>query len=205
MNDDRLRAVYAEVLARRGAGRAGCPAAEEIDALATRRGPEAGRLETLDHVMGCSECRREFDLLRSVLRTGPPADTLRPRIFALAATLTLTAGAVLIWRAASNPVAGPLRGSDHPVVLLSPADGVSLTEPPALVWRSVDGAVSYRVEVLDRTGTVVTTAVGPDTVVRLPSDALAPADSAYRWRVVAELRTGGSLSSAIRRLRVVTP
>jgi hypothetical protein len=205
MNDDRLRAAYASLLARRGTGRAGCPGPEEIDALASRRGPEAARLETLDHVMSCSECKRELDLLRSVLRAGTPADRVRPRLLALAATLALAAGAILVWRAASRPAAGPLRGSDNPVVLLGPADGASLAEPPVLVWRPVEGAVGYRVEVLDRTGAIVATGLGPDTLLRLPADALAPADSAYRWRVVAELRTGGSISSNIRRLRVTTP
>ena len=205
MNDERLRAAYSRVLAARGNGRTGCPAPEDIDGLATRRGSEDARLATLDHVMSCSECRRELDLLRSVLRAGTAANPLRPRLFALAATLMLAAGAGLIWRAASGPGTGPLRGAGSSVVLLAPAEGAVQAGPPVLVWRPVAGAVGYRVEVLDRAGTVVATGAGPDTVLRLPADALAPADSTYRWRVVAELGTGASVSSTIRRLRVIAP
>jgi hypothetical protein len=205
MNDDRLRNAYSEVLARREAGREGCPQPEEIDALASRRGPEAARLAALDHVMGCPACRREFDLLRAVAQAGRPASRIAPRVYALAATLALTTGALLIWGTVTDSRDDLMRGRADALVLLAPADGASLAEPPVLVWRPVEGAVSYRVEVLDKAGAVVATGFGPDTLLQLPADALAPADSAYRWRVVADLRTGGSVSSGIRRLRVRTP
>jgi len=205
MSDNRLRTAYAELLARREAGREGCPASEEIDALAFRRGPEATRLVTLDHVMTCPGCRREFDLLRALAHAGRPVSRIGPGIYALAATLALTTGALLIWRAASDRAPDPLRGTADSIVLLTPTDGASLAEPPVLAWRPFAGAVSYRVEVLDRTDSVVARGSGPDTLLRLPADALAPADSTYRWRVVADLRTGGSVSSGVRRLRVVRP
>jgi hypothetical protein len=204
MNDHQLRAAYPALIRRPATGRNGCATPEALDALALRRGSEAERLATLNHAMTCTDCRRELDLLRAVERAAPePA--WRPRVFALAATLMLAAGAALVWRATRPADGGPLRGEAARVMLLDPADGSRVMMPLRLVWRAVPDAVGYRVEVLDWAGAVVATAVGPDTAAQLPTDALAPSDSAYRWRVVAELRTGGTLSSGVRRVTVRAP
>lgn len=204
MNDDRLRSVYQSLVQRPAAGRDGCPPPEELDALAARRGGEAARLATLNHAMACTECRRELDLLRAVQRAAPEA-VWRPRVLALAAMLTLAVGAALIWRASRPGDAGLLRGNHSSVTLLQPAEGARVIQAPRLAWRAVPDAVGYRVEVLDAAGTVVASGVGPDTTLQLPADALPPADSAYRWRVVAELRTGGTISSGVRRLTLTRP
>ena len=71
MSDDRLRELYAIAQAGRSAGAGGeHPAPEAIAALVRREGPEEARLATLDHVMSCADCRRDFDLLRAVERAG---------------------------------------------------------------------------------------------------------------------------------------
>ena len=71
MSDDRLRDLYAIGQGDRPAGPGGeHPAPEVIAALVRREGPEEGRLATLDHVMSCADCRRDFDLLRAVERAG---------------------------------------------------------------------------------------------------------------------------------------
>ena len=71
MSDDRLRDLYAIAVSGQSAGAAGeHPAPEVIAALVRREGPEEGRLATLDHVMSCADCRRDFDLLRAVERAG---------------------------------------------------------------------------------------------------------------------------------------
>lgn len=202
MTDDRLRSAYQSLIRRPPAGRPGCPSPEELDALAARRGAEEARLATLNHAMSCAECRRELDLLRAVQRAAPEV-MWRPRVFALAATLLLSAGALLIWRAASNPVAGPLRGNASPVVLLEPAEGARLAAAPSFAWRPTADAVGYRVEVLDAAGAVAATWTTTDTTLATPAGAITPADSAYRWRVVVELRTGGTISSGVRRLTVI--
>ena len=71
MSDDRLRELYAIAQGDRPDGPGGEPPAPEvIAALVRREGPEEERLATLDHVMSCAECRRDFDLLRAVERAG---------------------------------------------------------------------------------------------------------------------------------------
>src|ERR671932_1785391 len=71
MSEERLRELYARALeAREPAGREQCPPPEALLALARREGPEAERLETLDHVMACVRCRSEFDLLRAIDAAG---------------------------------------------------------------------------------------------------------------------------------------
>lgn len=204
MNDDQLRSTYQRLIQRPAAGREACPPPEALDALASRRGTEAARLATLNHAMACSECRRELDLLRAVERATPKA-VWRPRVFALAAAVMLATGATLVWRTVRLDSADSLRGNGANVTLLAPAEGARVTVPPRLIWRAVPEAVGYRVEVLNPAGAVMATGLGPDTTLQLPAGALAPADSAYRWRVVAELRTGGSISSGVRRVWVTRP
>src|ERR671936_384188 len=71
MSEERLRELYARALeARAPADREQCPPPEALLALARREGPEAQRLETLDHVMSCARCRAEFDLLRAIEAAG---------------------------------------------------------------------------------------------------------------------------------------
>ena len=48
------------------ADRAGCVSPEQLVALVDGRVPEIKRLELLDHVMACSRCRREFELLKAI-------------------------------------------------------------------------------------------------------------------------------------------
>jgi hypothetical protein len=94
-----LREAYQDVMVRNRGARAACPAPEAIQVLARREGPEATRLATLDHVMGCRECRAELDLLRSIeeagARSGAAPRAGRPRWImpaALAATLLVAVG-----------------------------------------------------------------------------------------------------------------
>jgi hypothetical protein len=206
MNDDALRAAYRELLEAPREGRGGCPPPETLEALAARRGPEAARLATLNHAMACRECRRELDLLRAI-EHARRAPVWTGRTFALAATLMLAVGAVLVWRSLRPDAPGALRGGGNQVSLVSPAEGARVSAPPPLrlVWRAVANAAGYRVEVLDVTGAVVATGAGPDTTLELPAGALVPADSAYRWRVIAELQGGGTVPSGFRRLTLTSP
>src|SRR5689334_7232484 len=65
-DEERLRVAYGELLAARApAGRDGCPPPEALLRLVERQGPEDARLATLDHVLGCTWCRSELDLLRA--------------------------------------------------------------------------------------------------------------------------------------------
>jgi hypothetical protein len=68
-----------------------------------------------------------------------------------------------------------------PIPLLGERAGV-------LVWRPVAEASSYRVEVLDKDGTVLFAATRPDTVAPLPPGFTAPTWSTWWVRAYAERR-----------------
>ena len=71
LEDARLRALYERMLGARSVGvREGCASPEAILALVRREGTEEARLATLDHVMSCSDCAREFELLRAIEDVG---------------------------------------------------------------------------------------------------------------------------------------
>jgi len=72
LTDGRLQELYAQALARRDLepGSAECVSPEDLLALVRRDGPEERRLEILDHVMTCNECRRELALLQAVETAG---------------------------------------------------------------------------------------------------------------------------------------
>jgi hypothetical protein len=200
MNPERLRAAYAGLIRRPGPGREHCPSAEQLDALARRAGDEAERLATLNHAMACTECRRELDLLRAVERAAlePVQRAWSPRLFALAATMMLATGALLIWRA-TRPAGDVLRGDSSTPVLLAPADGAELVGDGTLAWRPVTGAITYQVEVLDRDDRLVLWQPTTDTTLAIAPGAF-PGSGTYRWRVVATLPAGGALASPYRRV-----
>jgi len=76
--DAPLRELYGRALVRSGGATgatASCVAPEDILALVRRELPEERRLEVLDHVMACDDCRREFDLFRALETAGGGATT----------------------------------------------------------------------------------------------------------------------------------
>jgi hypothetical protein len=200
MNPEKLRAAYAGLIRRPGPGREHCPSPEHLDALARRSGDEAERLATLNHAMACTECRRELDLLRAVERAapGPVQRAWSPRLFALAATMMLATGALLIWRA-TRPAGEVMRGDSPTLVLLAPADGAELVGDGALAWRPMAGAIAYEVEVLGPDDRLVLRQETADTTLAIAPAAL-PGSGTYRWRVVATLSAGGALASPYRRV-----
>src|SRR5262245_40539751 len=128
LTDARLRELYLRALAHRGArGREQCVAPEAMLAVVRRAGPEAERLATLDHVMGCGACRPELDLLRSIEEAGAGAE--RPKVLRIfprpgwraVAAVALAASVLLV------VVVGQRLGlRETPDVLRGPVDGVAL-------------------------------------------------------------------------------
>src|SRR3954451_7144100 len=98
VSDERLRDLYAAAMKAGVTSTGGShPSPEAIADLVNRTGGEAERLAILDHVMSCAECRRDFDLLRTVERVAGGA--ARPAVrrswvlpAALAATLLVAVG-----------------------------------------------------------------------------------------------------------------
>ena len=198
-DDERLRLAYRASLAERaGAAPGSHPGPEALVALVERAGSEAARLEVLDHVMACDECRRDLDLVRaSVGAAGAPqkqSTWFRSPSFglvALAATLMVAAG-VRLFMASADPEAGPtLRGgsgvSTYPVQWL-PSVGAGLA------WKPAPGAESYRVEVIDESGTALVDSTMRDTVL-VVADSLIRNRRGITWSVTATLGDGSTVTS----------
>lgn len=198
-NDERLRRAYDAALEHRAAARDSHPEPEALLALVERKGSEAVRLEILDHVMSCTECRRELDLVRaSVVAVGLPRQRTWFRspsvaLMALAATLLVVAGIRLFTASSNTDVeAGPvLRGgsavSTYPVRWI-PSVGAGLA------WKPAAGAENYRLEVVDESGTAVVDSTMRDTTF-LVVDSLVRNRRELTWSVTAILGDGSSITS----------
>jgi hypothetical protein len=204
MSDTRLQELYARALDRRSAG-ANCVTPEELLALVRRDGPEDERLSVLDHVMGCAECRREFELLRALTKAGENStgrvlergQWKRLAPLAIAACLLIVVGAIVRMRQTADfdlP-----RGVSQPVVLVAPSATVDPSGPVEFVWRPVADAQRYRLEVLDQKEGVVFSAETSDTTLSMPANRLRSGQE-YRWWV-RDLSSRAQLASPLRRFR----
>jgi hypothetical protein len=212
--DERLRELYGGALeARETAGRQRCPSSEAILALTEREGPEAQRLETLDHVMACAGCRRELDLLRALeeagvrtagtRRTAKHSEWTRYLPLALAASLVLAVGLVLGQRYWQPYAPEVMRGPAAEVTLLAPATEANTGAPLVFAWKPLPGARRYAVEVLTEDGAAILRAETADTLlVVATSRALLPGK--YQWWVRATVADGTERRSGMRRLRLRT-
>ena len=210
MTDEQLREVYGRAIAaRHDARRAACPAPDTLLAVARREGPESERVETLDHVMSCPDCRKDFELLRAIERgqrieAREGANRIRLRR-PIGVALVTGLAATLVFAAVVGPRndwwrSDVVRDAGSDVVALSPAaDAVVPAGPLQFSWRAVPGARSYRLELLTPDGSTLATRQTTDTTVTLTDVRPAPGD--YRWLVSARL-DGGERRSVARRLRV---
>ena len=210
MSDERLRDLYAIAVIDQSAGVAGeHPAPEVIAALVRREGPEEGRLATLDHVMSCADCRRDFDLLRAVERAGVESGAtaraggrrgwLMPAALAASVLLAVGVGRTVLRSGGDDTT----RGDGHAaVVLVQPGREAVAGDALAFSWRAVPGASRYKLELLDGGGGVLASAATTDTSASpAAARALPPGD--YRWWVRATTSDARSLRSALRPLRLV--
>ncbi len=208
VSEEQVRQIYAGVMtARAGRRRTACPSPEAILALARREGTEEARLATLDHVMSCTDCRAELDLLRSIelagAQTGAAARPGRRWVAPLAlAASVLLAVAVGRWVLPGVPEDEVVRsGAEDRVMLLAPPPEATTGAPILFAWHPLAGASRYRVEVMNQSGEVVLEAETADTAILLQSAAdLEPGD--YQWWVGAT--APGAARSELRPLRLTT-
>ena len=206
MSDERLRQLYTAALAGRPAGGTH-PAPEALAALARREGSEADRLATLDHVMSCAGCRRDFDLLRTVERAGAEARVASGAVprrgwfmpAALAASLLLAVG--LGRQLLRQPEDTTRGGAAGALVLIQPGAQVPAGQPLTFTWRPVAGASGYQLELLDRSGAVAASATSADTSASPPAARGLPPGE-YRWWVRALLVDSRTIRSPLRSLRL---
>ena len=199
MTDEQLRAAYARAMASpRSAERTACPSPDALIALVQRDGPEAARLETLDHAMACAACQREFELLRAIdaaerRDTGTTrsfARWQRPLALALAASLVLAIGLGpgRTWLADRQP--DTMRGDPAGIDVVRPEAAVTVPRDSLdFVWRPVSGASRYTVELLTLAGAVRLSATTTDTTLILRG-ARDVDPGEYRWWVRAALPGG---------------
>ena len=206
-NDERLRLAYGAALesrdARARADRASHPEPEALVAVAERSGSEAVRLEILDHVMACTQCRRELDLVRaSLLATGIPRQRTWFRspsigLMAIAATLLVVAGVRLVATSSGDTEAGPrLRGGS--AVATYPARWLP-SVGAGLAWHPAAGAESYRLEVVDASGTAIVDSTMRDTTFVVAASLLRDRRE-LTWSVTATLSDGSTVTSLPTRL-----
>lgn len=228
MTDERLRELYARAMHTR----VGCVTPDDMLLLVQGQGDERRRLELLDHVMTCAECRREFDLVRTVEVAGRgyvESDVpLRGTVADASSSHTrwrwrnystlLVAAAVLVAVGTGvealrgrgvvrNSESEVMRGATgtsgaNSIVAIGPAANADVTAPVKLSWHSVPGAARYHVEVLDASGAAVADGSGADTVFAVPTRPLV-SGADYSWWVRAETDSG-ELSSPLRRFRITS-
>ena len=217
LTDEGLQELYERALTERAApDRADCVSPPEILALVRREDGEERRLATLDHVLACTACRREFELLRAIELAGEQAGAVRqpaPRAWAiggwrqvaplgLAAAVLLAVGLGVWQRAPRHDGPDVERGASDSVTLLAPAADTAASAPVTFVWRSVPGARRYELEVLDAGGTPVYGLTTSDTVVTLADARRLAPGAEYRWWVRVSNDAGSQRASPMRRLRV---
>jgi hypothetical protein len=208
VSDERLRELYATALARRPGGGTH-PSPEAIAALARREGPEEARLATLDHVMECADCRRDFDLLRTVERAGADSGVagraarrrswLIPAALAASLLLAVGIGRQLLRSAGTDTTRGS--GESGAVVLVQPGPELRAGEPITFAWRPVPGASRYQLELLDVRGSVAAAAATGDTAAS-PEAARGLPPGEYRWWVRVTTSDARTLRSPLRPLRL---
>ena len=210
MTEQELRDSYARSIATRGGTeRSSCVSPEAIASLVQREGPEAARLTTLDHVMSCDACRREFDLLSVIERAGTEnarraVEKIHWRRYAsaaLAASVLLAIGLGPGRRLWDHSVDTVTRGSDEAaIVLVAPAERAAAAGSATFVWRGIRGARHYTVELLDDGGRLMFSRQTSDTSMTVDRIDVAPGD--YQWLVRTTAEDGVERRSAPRAIHV---
>ncbi|MFL5493089.1 MAG: hypothetical protein ACJ8DC_01775, partial [Gemmatimonadales bacterium] len=171
------------------------------------------RLATLEHVMSCAACHREFQWLRAVDEGaveagGEPAAVIRPAWWlraaplALAASLVVVAGTALVFSSLLRTGADRVRGTVSEIKLVAPGATANANRPIAFSWHPLPKASRYVLEVQHEDGTVALADTTADTVLTVaPTAALLP-DSTYRWWVREASDAAEPRSSALRTLKL---
>ncbi|HEY7481646.1 MAG TPA: hypothetical protein VH680_14115 [Gemmatimonadales bacterium] len=200
-----LRRLYTRRVSERPAPSA-CVSPEQILAVIQREGSEAERMGTLEHVMSCAACHREYQWLTAVDQAGTEANATerrtawwRGRPLALAASLLAVVAAGLLVQGRIRTSTEPVRGLSGHIVLISP----EITPAPGdltFVWRRAAGASGYVLEVQRLDGAIAYSDTTRDTLLTLGAvDQVLPGEE-YRWWV-RELTDGAEpRSSEFRRL-----
>jgi hypothetical protein len=208
---EQLQRLYARRVAsgREGVG-ATCVTPEAILAVVRREGPEDERLATLEHVMACAACHREYQWLKAVDQAGVESAGAglgrtwwRGAPLAMAASIAVIVGAAVVLSGVLRSGAERERGGAGDIVLIAPGPRATGEGPLAFTWRALPGASSYVLEIQRPDGSIALADTTADTVAAFtePGGRLLP-DSAYRWWVREVTDGSEPRSSAFRDLRL---
>jgi hypothetical protein len=208
---ERLQKLYAG----RVAGRTGSEphaSPDAILAVVTREGSEEERLATLEHVMACAECHREYQWLTAVNEAGLEADgstAAAPRRawwrgapMAMAASLLVAVGAAVVLSGVLRTGDDRERGASGDIALAGPGERVSGSGPITFAWHAVPGVSRYVLEVQRADGSVAIADTTADTAATVTDMSRLRPDSAYRWWVREATDGSEPRSSAFRDLRL---
>jgi hypothetical protein len=215
MNESpRLQELYARRVASGGAEAGAHASPEAILAVVRREGPEPERLATLEHVMACTTCHRDYEWLTAVDQAGeewegaagggvsPQATPWwQGRRLALAASLLLAVGAALAVASVVRPGPERERGGSSDIVLLSPGERGAVVGPVHFAWRAVPGGIRYVLEIQRPDGSVAISDTTADTVATVERGRLSEGTT-YRWWVREVTDGAEPRSSAFRQLRI---
>ena len=204
MNDDELRREYQRSASAAPLGTH--PEPETLAELVNGEMPEAQRLTVLEHVLRCPTCKPELELLRAANEGARAAErrTLPSRWMALAAAALILVGVgVLVMRGqrAAVPV-DVMRGGHAAVSVIDPFTGTAVSAPVQLTWHAMDGAQSYRVELLTTQGAVIAAWSTRDTTLVVPDSVHVSANGSYDMWVRAMLNDRTEVSSPVVRFSV---
>jgi hypothetical protein len=207
----RLQEVYSARVAQRPV-RSAHATPEALLALIERDGTEEDRLATMDHVMSCAECHRDYQWLNGVSDAALQADGrssaatarrwwTRPAPLALAASMVLAlGGAFLLMRRGPDLERGHTGAID---VIAPTANAPAAAGHPLLfVWRPLSGASRYILEVQRADGSVAFSDSTADTIFSITDPARVLPESEYRWWVRETTDGAEPRSSAFQRLRL---
>ena len=199
----RIRKAYQSALeAREPSDRDSCPDPATLLELAEGMGPEACRLEALDHAMSCPICRRELDLLRALAEARPRTSTwLRPWMAAAASVVLLVgAGSLVWWQWGQRGTV--YRGAPEGVALVSPEPGGTSSGVVQFVWSGEPDAFQYVLEILDAEGVGLLRDSTADTSLVVDLRDHPAVVGRVRWWVIARLEDGTEMSSETRNLEL---
>ena len=203
MNDDELRRAYQRSTATTPGPH---PEPGELAELVSGAMPEPERLAMLEHVLRCPTCSPELDLIRAAGAGARAAEHRMPlsrwMAFAAAALILVGIGALTLRGHRVAVPADVMRGNHAAVAVTEPATGTTVAAPVRLAWHAMDGAQSYRVELLTAGGAVIAAWSTPDTALVIPDSVRLRAREPYDMWVRAMLADRTEVSSPLVRFNV---
>jgi hypothetical protein len=183
--DDDLRATFAQLVhARSEEHRRACVSPDDLARLVDRNAPESQRIATVNHVMQCAACMREFELLRVIATAAPPAPAARVTRWRV--PLALAASIVIVVLVARRLDIGRAERvvRDAGQALKTVTTEVRAQDASrALVWHPLPGSGRYVVEILDAADDVIFTTDTGDSTAVLPASLQLRPGARYSWWV----------------------